>query len=251
MKTLRTIIKSLSMLGVLLISCLLLCQCSLWSHHSKDGPPKHHFNPRYIHNAHVRPVHRSRFGNPKHYLINGRTYHVLPSATGYDQVGIASWYGKQFENHLTSTHERYHMLGMTAAHRRLPLPTFVRVTNLGNGKQVIVKVNDRGPFNPHRIIDLSYAAAKKLGFAKRGTARVRVTALTPHHAHWHWPTLFSSSKKPNPISSHRPKKITQLGAYHSLRNAQRAQVTAQAHWQRPVIVRKDHNSPPLYHVILD
>jgi rare lipoprotein A len=114
-------------------------------------------------------------GSP--YTVSGITYYPLATAYGYDRTGIASWYGPNFNGGLTADGERYDMHAMSAAHPTLPLPTLVRVTNLDNGRQVIVRVNDRGPFVKHRLIDLSYAAARALGYAKRGTARVRVQAL--------------------------------------------------------------------------
>ena len=119
----------------------------------------------------------SRQGNMSRYTVMGQTYEVLPSAKGYENTGIASWYGQKFHGHLTSNGERYDMYGLSAAHRYLPLPTYVRVTNLENEQTVIVRVNDRGPFHPDREIDLSYAAAYKLGMLQNGTAKVHVEAL--------------------------------------------------------------------------
>jgi len=111
------------------------------------------------------------------YRVAGRTYYPLASAAGYDRTGIASWYGRKFHGRKTANGERYDMYALSAAHKTLPLPTLVRVTNLENGRQVIVRVNDRGPYVKNRLIDLSYAAARQLGFAGKGTARVRVQAL--------------------------------------------------------------------------
>lgn len=122
---------------------------------------------------------RSHSGNPASYVVFGKRYRVLETAAGYDQKGIASWYGPNFHGHRTSSGDVYDMYAMTAAHKTLPLPTFVRVTNLRNGRTVIVKVNDRGPFHENRIIDLSYAAAKKLGIIKDGTGLVDVKVITP------------------------------------------------------------------------
>lgn len=119
----------------------------------------------------------SRQGNMSSYTVFGTTYQVLPTARDYNDEGLASWYGKKFHGHLTSNGEHYDMYGMSAAHRYLPLPTYVRVTNLSNGKDVIVRVNDRGPFHPDRIIDLSYAAAHQLDMLNAGVAPVRVEAL--------------------------------------------------------------------------
>lgn len=121
----------------------------------------------------------SKNGNPVFYDALGQRYFVLSSAAGYDEQGVASWYGPGFHKKSTSSGERYDMYAMTAAHKTLPLPTYVRVTNLGNGKSVVVRVNDRGPFKKGRIIDLSYAAAAKLDMLRDGTAFVDVKALVP------------------------------------------------------------------------
>lgn len=116
-------------------------------------------------------------GGNSDYKVFGQHYSVLKSADGFVEEGIASWYGKKFHGHLTSNGETYNMYEMSAAHKTLPLPTYVRVTNLDNGKKAIVRVNDRGPFHAGRVIDLSYAAAYKLGVYQSGTARVKVEAL--------------------------------------------------------------------------
>lgn len=120
---------------------------------------------------------RSARGNPPFYEVLGRRYYVLDSAENFVERGIASWYGPDFHRQPTSSGEQYDMYGMTAAHKTLPLPTWVEVTNLENGRQVIVRVNDRGPFVGDRIIDLSYAAAQELDMVRAGTARVEVRAL--------------------------------------------------------------------------
>lgn len=122
---------------------------------------------------------RSKYGNKSPYVVLGKTYTVLADARGYRADGIASWYGEKFHGHRTSSFEPYDMYAMTAAHTSLPIPSYVRVTNLDNNRSVVVRVNDRGPFHPDRIIDLSWAAAHKLDYAARGTARVRVEALVP------------------------------------------------------------------------
>jgi len=111
------------------------------------------------------------------YAQSGKHYHVLHSSRNYTEKGIASWYGSRFNKKRTSSGERFNMYRMTAAHKTLPLPTYVKVTNLRNGRHVIVKVNDRGPFISNRLIDLSYAAAKKLGMISRGTTPVSVKAI--------------------------------------------------------------------------
>jgi rare lipoprotein A len=122
---------------------------------------------------------RSLFGNPPFYDVFGIRYYVLPSSTGYRERGVASWYGPGFHAVRTSTGEPYDMYAMTAAHKTLPLPAYVRVTNLQNGRSVVVRVNDRGPFVNHRIIDLSYTAAAKLDMLRNGTAMVEVDAIDP------------------------------------------------------------------------
>ena len=122
---------------------------------------------------------RSAFGNPPFYVVAGHRYVVLPSASGYAERGVASWYGTEFHGLRTSTGEPYDMFAMTAAHKTLPLPSIVEVTNLENGKKVRVRVNDRGPFVAGRIIDLSPAAAEKLGIYGKGQAKVRVKYVGP------------------------------------------------------------------------
>ena len=120
----------------------------------------------------------SETGN-RPYKALGKKYYPVKSALGYSERGVASWYGKKFHGARTSSGEKYDMLAMTAAHRTLPLPTYVKVRSLQNGKSVIVKVNDRGPFLHNRLIDLSYAAAYKLGVVSTGTGLVEVTTVTP------------------------------------------------------------------------
>ena len=124
----------------------------------------------------VRDEPLSRWGNDD-YVEGGRTYRILPTAAGYDRVGVASWYGLKFHGRRTSSGETYDMYRLSAAHPTLPIPGYARVRNLENGRETVVRVNDRGPFHGARFLDLSYAAAVKLGFAEQGTARVRVTAL--------------------------------------------------------------------------
>lgn len=121
---------------------------------------------------------RSKRGNPETYTVFGKTYRVMDSEVGYYATGLASWYGKKFHGRPTSSGEPFDMFKLTAAHPSLPIPTFARVTNLDNGRSTVVRINDRGPFHANRLIDLSYAAAVKLGYAEEGTARVRVEVLT-------------------------------------------------------------------------
>lgn len=122
---------------------------------------------------------RSRYGNPDSYVVFGKRYKTKASATGHFERGVASWYGKKFHGRRTSSGERYDMYAMTAAHKTLPLPTYAKVTNLENGRSTVVRINDRGPFHGDRVIDLSYAAATKLGVVRTGTAFVEVKAIDP------------------------------------------------------------------------
>ena len=119
----------------------------------------------------------SKYGNPKTYKVFGKKYKTLDNHIGYTEEGIASWYGKKFHGKLTSTREVYNMYKLTAAHKSLPIPCYVKVTNLDNNKSIIVRVNDRGPFKKGRIIDLSYAAAKELDIVSKGTEKVYVEAI--------------------------------------------------------------------------
>lgn len=120
----------------------------------------------------------SRQGNAPYQLF-GEHYEIIQNVEGYEETGIASWYGKKFHGHLTSNGEYFDMFSMTAAHKTLPLPSYVRVTNLANNRTAVVRVNDRGPFHDGRIIDLSYAAAYRLGVASTGTAPVHIEVITP------------------------------------------------------------------------
>lgn len=122
---------------------------------------------------------RTRAGNSSPYKVLGKTYHVLQKPEGYKARGVASWYGRKFHGRRTANGEIYDMYAMTAAHTTLPIPSYVRVTNLVNKRSIIVRINDRGPFHGNRIIDLSYTAAKKLGFENVGTAKVEVEYIDP------------------------------------------------------------------------
>jgi rare lipoprotein A len=146
----------------------------------QDGAPPHDVDVSTLADAVPRQDPITRAGNKNPYTINGKTYHLLPTAKGYREVGTASWYGTKFHGNHTANGEIYSMYAMTAAHKTLPIPTYAQVRNLANNRSVIVRINDRGPFHGDRIIDLSYAAAKKLGYAGQGTARVEVTAIDPH-----------------------------------------------------------------------
>ncbi|NRD72564.1 septal ring lytic transglycosylase RlpA family protein [Shewanella sp. VB17] len=130
-----------------------------------------------VEDAHPKYEAYSRGGNKKNYTVLGKSYQVMDTGKGYNSSGTASWYGSKFHGHLTSNGETYDMYSMSAAHKTLPLPSFVKVTNMSNHKEVIVRVNDRGPFHDDRIIDLSYAAAHKLDMLKTGTAQVKIEVI--------------------------------------------------------------------------
>lgn len=145
----------------------------------RDSGPDHPVDVSHIPDAVPRAEPRTRAGNKSPYKVLGKTYYLLPESRGFTQEGIASWYGNKFHGRQTSNGEVYSMYGMTAAHKRLPIPSYVRVTNLNNGRQIVVRINDRGPFHEGRIIDLTYAGASKLGFIKQGTAPVRIEVVEP------------------------------------------------------------------------
>lgn len=157
---------------------VLLSGCGTFSQ-DRDSAPAVSMDWDKIPDAVPRNEPLSERGNPVSYAVNGRRYVVDRDVTEFKQRGVASWYGTKFHGRLTSSGDVYDMYKMTAAHKTLPLPSYVKVTNLRNQKQVIVKVNDRGPFVDNRIIDLSYAAAKKLGITRHGTADVEIEVVKP------------------------------------------------------------------------
>ncbi len=161
---------------VMLLTQLLLA-CSATP--QRDSGPRHEPDLSGVRDAVPRAEPPSRYGNPASYEVNGKRYYTLKSSRGFVQRGIASWYGSKFHGRRTSSGETYDMYKMTAAHKTLPLPTYAQVTNVRNGRSVIVKINDRGPFHDNRVIDLSYAAAKKLDIARAGTGLVEVRAIDP------------------------------------------------------------------------
>ncbi|MDP2561253.1 septal ring lytic transglycosylase RlpA family protein [Psychrobium sp. 1_MG-2023] len=158
---------------------LLLGACSTPSSRysiSQDIAPERAPTAEEVRDITPTPEPYSRGGN-KDYTVRGISYQVMKDSSNYQEEGIASWYGSKFHGHLTSNGETYNMFTLSAAHKSLPLPSFVKVTNLENNKQTIVRVNDRGPFHPDRVIDLSYGAAYKLGVLKHGTARVKLEII--------------------------------------------------------------------------
>ncbi len=147
---------------------------------------------------------RSIYGNPPFYDVFGKRYFVLSSSADYVERGVASWYGPGFHKVRTSTHEPYDMYGMSAAHKTLPLPCYVRVTNLQNGRSVVVRVNDRGPFVGNRVIDLSYTAAAKLDMLRNGTAMVEVRTVGPASGPAVVPPLASTTPLAAPLTAPVP-----------------------------------------------
>ena len=171
------------------LAALTLVGCSVVKHRAAPPPPAevpppsapapHSTDIDAIPDAVPRAEPRSPHGNPPFYDVLGRRYYVLAAADGYVERGVASWYGPTFHGGNTSSGEPYDMYAMTAAHKTLPLPCYARVTNLRNGKTVVVRINDRGPFVANRLIDLSYTAAARLDMIREGTTLVEVRALTP------------------------------------------------------------------------
>lgn len=163
------------------IILLLIAMLTSCAHTRKgDGPPNFDVDVSRIPNPVPKPEPLAKYGNMPSYKVAGKRYYTMKSSHYFQQTGTASWYGTMFHERRTSSGEKYDMLAMTAAHKTLPLPTYVEVTNLKNHRQIIVKVNDRGPFSSNRIIDLSYVAAKKLGMLGHGTAPVRIRAINPY-----------------------------------------------------------------------
>jgi rare lipoprotein A len=175
---------------------------------AQDGPPPYQRDLSAIPDPVPRWEPVSPYGNPAFYDVDGHRYWVRRDAAGYQESGIASWYGWKFQGRPTSSREPYDVWGMTAAHRTLPIPCYLRVTNLANGRSVVVRVNDRGPFKSGRLLDLSYAAAAKLGVFPGGTAPVGLQVVPTSH------------ETPAP-SSPAERIYLQAGAFSSRSNAAR------------------------------
>jgi rare lipoprotein A len=190
--------------AVILCAAVLLVACSgAPLRESPRQPPDPDAVPDAV--PHAEP--RSARGNPPFYEVFGERYTVLASADGYLERGVASWYGPDFDGGTTSSGERYDMHAMTAAHRTLPLPSYVRVTNLSNGRSVVLRVNDRGPFKSNRIIDVSRTAAAKLDMLRDGTALVEVQSVGP------------TSQPQAPAVAHGTRFYAQAGAFQEPDNA--------------------------------
>ena len=200
------------------VLCVLLTGCAISARRAPQPPervplpavPPPPAGVESIPDAVPRLEARSAHGNPPFYDVLGRRYFVLAAADGYLERGVASWYGPTFHGGNTSSGEPYDMYGMSAAHKTLPLPTYARVTNLRNGRSVVVRINDRGPFVANRLIDLSYTAAARLDMIREGTTLVEVRALTPGA-----PDELTRSAQSPP-----PSLYVQAGAFADAHNAQ-------------------------------
>jgi rare lipoprotein A len=202
--------------GALVACALLLSACAGVTGRRQPVPPAPAVTPppsgiEAVPEALPRQEARSAHGNPPFYEVMGRRYFVLATADGYLERGVASWYGPGFHAGNTSSGEPYDMYGMSAAHKTLPLPSYARVTNLRNGRSVVVRINDRGPFVANRLIDLSYTAAAKLDMIRDGTTLVEVRALTPGV-----PDNLTRSAEAPP-----PTLYVQAGAFADADNARR------------------------------
>jgi len=198
----------------LVLLCLLLSACTdkPYKQTKDDGAPVGNKDFSQTPDAVPRYEPKSKYGNPPFYTVLGKRYRVMKSHKGYKGKGIASWYGTKFHGRRTSSGEAYDMFAMTAAHKTLPIPCYAKVTNLDTGKSIVVKINDRGPFHEGRIIDLSYAAAGKLGIQGTGTGNVQVETIDVAKK---W---YQSKGKTTPAKA--PRLFLQVGAFSSLEKAE-------------------------------
>ena len=185
------------------------------------------------------PVRRTLAGNRSPYEVLGETYYVLPTEEGYSQRGVASWYGEKFHGHKTSNGEVFSMYEVSAAHKSLPIPSFLKVTNLDNNRSIVVRVNDRGPFHGDRIIDLSYAAALKLGYAHLGTTRVQLDAITVNEPIAHQDNAINKEVLGILSSS---EIFLQVGAFSDIKSAESVSNKLRKMTTRPVFIRSITNS---------
>jgi len=199
-----------------------------------------------IANAVPRAEPLSEKGN-KPYAVFGKTYHPLKNTDGYQERGVASWYGKKFHGNSTSSGEPYDMYAMTAAHKTLPLPSYVEVKNLQNGRSVIVRVNDRGPFLHNRLIDLSYAAASKLGIVATGTGLVEVSAIATTESVIEAEALPPSQRYDSVTEN--VKIYLQVGAFNQKQNAEGLKTRLAKNNIGPVFIQdKSSSNNPIYRV---
>lgn len=234
---------------VLALSISLVAGCG--GHRVNDGPPPTATSgPRLPADPVPRQEPRSRYGNGPYYKVNGTTYRVLDSSYGYRERGVASWYGNKFHGRMTSSREPYDMYEMTAAHKTLPLPTYVRVRNLKNNKSVVVRVNDRGPFAHNRLIDLSYSAALRLDMVNEGTSLVEVTAIS-----FDEPPIRAANPpaeaepEPSRDTGKEGQVFVQVGAFGDVANARRRYALLRDSGIGQVVVQEDRSrEPSLYRI---
>ncbi|MFK7865766.1 MAG: septal ring lytic transglycosylase RlpA family protein [Pseudohongiellaceae bacterium] len=182
------------------------------------------------------PINRTGAGNRSPYTVLGKSYTVMPTEVGYTERGVASWYGEKFHGHKTSNGEIFDMYKASAAHKSLPIPSFLKVTNLDNNRSIVVRVNDRGPFHGDRIIDLSYAAAAKLGYSDRGTARVYLESIVvTGDSDGGSPQVRQPDRVANSRSS--SDKYLQVGAFSKLDAARSVSSELRNLTDRPVFIR--------------
>lgn len=235
---------SLRIFFILFCCIFSLSQCqnfNLNNHfEQEDGGPDGDVDLSNVKEAIPQQEQWARYGNHSPYYVLGKTYEVLDTNANFSQYGIASWYGTKFHGELTSTREAYDMYAMTAAHKTLPLPSYVRVTNLENNRQIIVRVNDRGPFVDGRIIDLSYAAAHKLDMHEQGTVRVFIETLPPFISRSESETSTQSKtvvhEKDFPSNK---KNYLQLGVYTNPETAEALKMSLSLIINIPVFIKKD------------
>ncbi len=222
-------------LTVLAIIILTACSSSSGRYkHQNDSKPTRLPSGAELTNAIPRAEKYSRGGN-KHYQVRGKNYQVLTTAKGFKETGTASWYGNKFHGHLTSNGEIYDMYGMSAAHKNLPLPTYLKVTNLTNNKSVIVRVNDRGPFHQSRIIDLSYSAAYQLDMLTTGTAQVEIEAITDFNQSIEKPSKLTAKFFAPQKKKEQQKEYIQVFATRNSELAKSTANTLQTQYQQKVI----------------
>ncbi len=205
----------------------------------QDRAPSGHLDIDSIPEVVPEPFARTLAGNRSPYTVLGKTYHVMPTEDGYNERGIASWYGEKFHGHKTSNGEVFDMYKVSGAHKSLPIPSFLRVTNLDNNRSIVVRVNDRGPFHGDRIVDLSYAAAFKLGYADRGTARVQLEAIIPDGVAVDRAVANNNNTLPRQtlrVASTGDKYI-QVGAFADINSAREMSDKLRAMTNRSVFIR--------------
>lgn len=201
----------------------------------QDRAPTRALDPSQIRDVELLPINRTLAGNRSPYTVNGKSYRVMATEEGFQQTGLASWYGEKFHGHLTSNGETFDMYQVSAAHTSLPIPSYARITNLENQRSIIVRVNDRGPFHNDRIVDLSYAAAHKLGFTNQGTALVHLESIIPDRQN----VLLANSTGSGAGSpaSAASGRYLQAGAFSDIRAAERLSRRLRELTSRPVFIR--------------